>query len=61
VTAEGLQVINGSPDDLAPVFYRMLDKALHLCGAAFGIPWTYDGERIRLPRSRQAITAGETA
>jgi hypothetical protein len=43
-TSNVLQIISTSPGELEPVFNSMLENAIHVCDAKFGILFRYDGE-----------------
>jgi two-component system, NtrC family, sensor kinase len=47
-TSEILLVINESPADVQPVFNMIVERAVELCGAAFGFVLRYDGQVISI-------------
>jgi GAF domain-containing protein len=55
--AEILQVVNSSSGKLASVFDAVLDKALDLCGAAFGNLWVYNGKTFEVAVKRRVPKA----
>ena len=50
-TSEVLQVISSSPGDLEPVFQVMLENAVRICHAKFGIIYRWDGDALHLVAS----------
>ena len=43
-TSEVLQIISSSPGDLQPVFQSMLESAVKLCEAKFGVLYRFEGD-----------------
>src|SRR5439155_16488882 len=46
-TSEVLRVISSSPGELEPVFQAMLENAVRICEAKFGIMFRFEGEMVR--------------
>ena len=51
-TSEVLQVISSSPGDLEPVFSTVLEKAVRICEAKFGMLYRHENGRLRLMAAR---------
>jgi signal transduction histidine kinase len=47
-TSQVLNVINTSPTDTQPVFDAIIQSAVRLCGAQFGVMHRFDGERLHV-------------
>ena len=45
-TSEVLKVISSSPGELEPVFQAMLENAVRICNAKFGVLYLYGGEKF---------------
>jgi GAF domain-containing protein len=55
--SEVLQVISSSPGELQPVFERMLENAVRICGAKFGNLWLREGDVFRIGATHGAPQA----
>src|SRR4029077_9999225 len=51
-TSEVLQTISSSPGDLEPVFSTVLEKAVRICEAKFGMLYRHENGRLRLMAAR---------
>src|SRR6516225_5336795 len=51
-TSEVLSIIRRSPADAQPVFDAIVQSAVRLCGAIFGVVYLYDGDRVRIAATK---------
>src|SRR3974390_2164751 len=56
-TSEVLSIIRRSPADAQPVFDAIVQSAVRLCGAIFGVLYLYDGDRVRIAATKNFTPA----
>jgi GAF domain-containing protein len=56
-TPEVLQIISSAPGELEPVFGKMLENAVRICDAKFGIIYRWGGEAMHLVAAHNAPPA----
>ena len=59
-TSEVLGAISSSLEDLAPLFQKILENAVRVCGAKFGTMNLYDGKSSTWSRPQRAAEYAET-
>ena len=47
-TSDVLEIISSSPGNLKPVFQAMLENATRICGAKFGVVFSFDGKDFQV-------------
>src|SRR5215472_6266898 len=50
-TSEVLDLVSRTPTNVQPVFDAIIDSAVRLCDALFGVVWRYDGELLHYAAS----------
>jgi hypothetical protein len=50
-TREVLDLISRTPTNVQPVFDAIIESAVRLCDAVFGVVWRYDGEMLHYAAS----------
>src|SRR6516165_6082003 len=50
-TSEVLDLISRTPTNVQPVFDAIIESAVRLCDAIFGVVWRYDGELLHYAAS----------
>jgi two-component system NtrC family sensor kinase len=50
-TSEVLDLISRTPTNVQPVFNAIIESAVRLCDAVFGVVWRYDGELLHYAAS----------